>query len=64
MATEDKTTNVATRANAVAREQEMRALTKENQAAVVMAEAEIPKSMASAYEKGTLRATHNGEVRG
>jgi len=53
-----------TRANAVAREQEMRALTKENQAAVVMAEAEIPKSMASAYEKGTLRATHNGEVRG
>ena len=51
-----------TRANAVAREQEMRALTKENQAAVVMAEAEIPKSMAAAYERGTLRAAHNGET--
>jgi len=50
-----------TRANAVAREQEMRALTKENQAAVVMAEAEIPKSMASAYQRGNLRA-HNGEA--
>jgi uncharacterized protein YqfA (UPF0365 family) len=50
-----------TRANAVAREQEMRALTKENQAAVVMAEAEIPKSMASAYRAGYLRA-HNGEA--
>ena len=49
-----------TRANAVAREQEMRALTKENQAAVVMAEAEIPKSMAAAYQRGTLRA--NGEA--
>jgi uncharacterized protein YqfA (UPF0365 family) len=50
-----------TRANAVAKEQEMRALTKENQAAVVMAEAEIPKSMASAYQRGNLRA-HNGEA--
>ena len=46
-----------TRANAVAREQEMRALTKENQAAVVMAESEIPKSMASAYREGQLRDT-------
>ena len=39
----------------------MRALTKENQAAVVMAESEIPKAMAAAYREGHLRA-HNGEA--
>ena len=45
------------RAQAVAREQEMKALTQEHQAEVVLAEAEIPKSMASAYRGGGLRAS-------
>lgn len=44
------------RAQAVAREQEMKALTQEHQAEVVLAEAEIPKSMADAYRSGGLRA--------
>lgn len=45
------------RAQAVAREQEMKALTQEHQAEVVLAEAEIPKSMADAYRSGGLRAS-------
>lgn len=45
------------RAAAVAQEQEMRALTQENQAEVVLAEANVPKAMASAYRDGNLRAT-------
>ena len=45
------------RAQAVAREQEMKALTQEHKAEVVLAEAEIPKSMADAYRNGSLRAT-------
>ncbi|HET6327279.1 MAG TPA: flotillin-like FloA family protein, partial [Planctomycetaceae bacterium] len=47
----------------VAKEQEMQALTKENQAAVVMSEAEIPKALSDAYRMGTLRASsdHNGK---
>lgn len=44
------------RAQAVAREQEMKALTQEHKAEVVLAEAEIPKSMADAYRNGSLRA--------
>ena len=42
------------RAAARAREQEMTALVEENRAKVVLAEAEIPKAIASAFEKGNL----------
>ena len=48
------------RAEAVAVEQEMQALTQENRAKVVLAEAEVPKAMSSAFIKGQLRK--NGEV--
>jgi uncharacterized protein YqfA (UPF0365 family) len=44
------------RAMAVAREQEMVALTQENKAAVILAEADIPASIAVAFKKGQLRA--------
>ncbi|SFH94902.1 Uncharacterized protein YqfA, UPF0365 family [Planctomicrobium piriforme] len=47
------------RAEAVATEQEMQALTQENRAKVVLAEAEIPKAMADAFQSGTLRALQN-----
>ncbi len=43
------------RAEAVAHEQEMQALTQENRAKVVLAEAEIPKAMAEAFERGQFR---------
>lgn len=43
------------RAAAVALEQEMRALTQENQAEVVLSESAIPKAMAEAYRQGTAR---------
>ena len=42
------------RAAAMAREQEMAALVKENRAKVVLAEAEIPKAIASAFNSGNL----------
>ena len=42
------------RAAARAREQEMSALVEENRAKVVLAEAEIPKSIAGAFDKGNL----------
>jgi uncharacterized protein YqfA (UPF0365 family) len=42
------------RAAALAREQEMVALVRENRAAVVLAEAEIPKAIASAFRDGNL----------
>lgn len=44
------------RAEAVAMEQEMRSLTQENRAKVVLAEAEIPRAMAEAFQTGSLRA--------
>ena len=44
------------RAEAVASEQEMLARTQENQAKVVLAEAEIPLAMAQAFSEGSLRA--------
>ncbi|TWT56753.1 SigmaW regulon antibacterial [Thalassoglobus neptunius] len=47
------------RAEAVALEQEMQARTQENRAKVVLAEAEIPKAMADAYQKGSLRAVQS-----
>jgi len=49
------------RAEAVATEQAMRARTQENRAHVVLAEAEIPKAMADAFRKGSLRM--NGDKR-
>lgn len=42
------------RTRAVAREQEMRALVEENRAILVAKEAEVPKAIAEAIEKGTL----------
>ncbi len=45
------------RANAVATEAEMTALTFENRAHVVLAEAEIPKAMSEAFRAGSLRST-------
>jgi uncharacterized protein YqfA (UPF0365 family) len=39
----------------------MRALTVENQAKVVLAEAEIPLAMADAYRGGWLRTSPNGQ---
>lgn len=42
------------RAMAIAREQEMKALTQERQAAVVEAEAEIPRGIAEAFRRGQL----------
>ncbi len=44
------------RANAVATEAEMTALTQENRAHVVLAEAEIPKAMSEAFRSGNLRS--------
>jgi uncharacterized protein YqfA (UPF0365 family) len=52
------------RAFAVAKDHEMQALTQENRAAVVLAEAEVPKAMADAFRSGNLRAdspTGSGE---
>ena len=37
-----------------AREQEMKALVEENQAKVVLAEAEVPKAMADSFRSGNL----------
>ncbi|HVA51063.1 MAG TPA: flotillin-like protein FloA [Pirellulales bacterium] len=42
------------RAVAIAREQEMKARTAENRARVVLAEAEVPMAMASAFRQGTF----------
>ncbi len=42
------------RAAALAREQEMSAMVRENRAKVVLAEAEIPKAIASAFREGNL----------
>ncbi len=46
-----------TRSLAVAVEQEMKALTAENRALVVLAEAEVPKAIAEAYRHGQMRGT-------
>jgi uncharacterized protein YqfA (UPF0365 family) len=40
----------------------MRALTQENRAKVVLAEAEIPLAIADAFERGQLRVSANGEL--
>jgi uncharacterized protein YqfA (UPF0365 family) len=46
------------RTEAVAAEQEMQALTQENRAKVILAEAEVPKTMAEAFTKGQLRISN------
>jgi uncharacterized protein YqfA (UPF0365 family) len=46
-----------TRSAAIAVEQEMKALTAENRALVVLAEAEVPEALAQAYRIGRLRGT-------
>lgn len=51
------------RAMANARNQEMLALTKRNQALVVLAEAEIPLAVAIAFRKGQLRSNYKSECR-
>jgi uncharacterized protein YqfA (UPF0365 family) len=49
------------RANAIAREQEMKAKVAENRAAVLLAQAEVPKAMAQAFREGNLEAvSRNG----
>jgi len=44
------------RAMAVANEQQMKALTVENRAHVVLAEAEVPRAMADAFRRGSIRS--------
>lgn len=44
------------RADAIAREQEMRAEVTENRARVILAEAEVPRAMAAAFRRGDLHA--------
>ena len=45
------------RADAVAQEQEMKARVAENRAGVILAQAEVPKSMAQAFREGNLTVT-------
>src|SRR5690606_488725 len=52
------------RALAAAHEQEMKALVQENRARVVLAEAEVPKAMASAFRKGNLHVNVDGGANG
>ncbi len=47
------------RAMALAREQEMKAQVARNRANVVLAEAEVPMAMATAFRKGTLITSNN-----
>ena len=48
------------RAEAVAREQEMKAKVAENRSRLVLAEAEVPKSMADAFRRGNLHTVDGG----
>ncbi len=50
------------RAVAIAQEQEMKARTAENRAHVVLAEAEVPLAMASAFREGNFSAHGNGAL--
>ena len=52
------------RAMAVAMEQEMKAITQQNKAHVVLAEADVPKAIADAYRHGRLRANAEGHSGG
>jgi uncharacterized protein YqfA (UPF0365 family) len=48
------------RANAIAREQEMKAHVAQNRAAVTLAEAEVPQAMAAAFRRGNLTGGRTG----
>jgi uncharacterized protein YqfA (UPF0365 family) len=48
------------RAFAIAREQEMKAQVSENKAHVLLAEAEVPRAMASAFRRGSFHGSHTG----
>ena len=48
------------RAEAIAREQEMKAKVSENRARLVLAEAEVPQAMADAFRTGNLHAEKAG----
>lgn len=50
------------RAEAIAEEQGMKARVAENRAALVLAEAEVPKAMAEAFRAGRIKTTHAGDV--
>lgn len=50
------------RADALATEQEMVALTAENRAHVVQAEAAVPRAIADAFRAGNLRSANNGQA--
>jgi uncharacterized protein YqfA (UPF0365 family) len=50
------------RANAIAHEQEMRAQVTENKARVVLAEADVPRAMASAFRKGNLQSSGSAKT--
>lgn len=50
------------RAQALAREQQMKAEVARNRAAVVLAEAEVPRAMAAAFRQGRLQASGNGRT--
>ncbi|MEM9352242.1 MAG: flotillin-like protein FloA [Planctomycetota bacterium] len=49
------------RADAVAQEQEMKARVAENRAHVVLAQAEVPMAMATAFREGNLDSSRNGQ---
>jgi uncharacterized protein YqfA (UPF0365 family) len=51
------------RAQALAREQENKAAVQENRARVVLAEAEVPRAMATAFREGHLQVTNDGQPR-
>ena len=50
------------RANAIAREQEMKAKVAENRSQVVLAEAEVPRAMADAFRRGSLSVSQAGSA--
>jgi uncharacterized protein YqfA (UPF0365 family) len=49
------------RAEAIAREQEMKAKVAENQSRLVLAEAEVPRAMAAAFREGNFHGTRSGD---
>ena len=49
------------KANAIAREQEMKANVAQNRAAVLLAQAEVPRAMAEAFRQGNLVTGNTGE---
>jgi len=52
------------RANAIAREQEMKARVAENRASVLMAEAKVPRALAHAFSEGNMSVVDRGGAAG